>query len=95
MKQAEAVWAVAALETATAREVAQTVYGPDAVASQASDVLHQMFEAGFLVRRSRTTDVDNSPKSSCYEYAIASPTTFIEFENVTPPSPEGEGEGEP
>jgi len=92
MKQAEAVWAVAALGTATAREVAQTVYGPDAIASEASDVLHQMFEAGLLVRRSRTSEIENSPKSSCYEYAIASPTTFVEFENMTAPAAEGEDE---
>jgi len=91
MKQAEAVWAVAALGTATARDVAQPVYGPDAVASQASAVLREMFEAGLLVRRSRPSD-DDVPQYSCYEYAIASPETFAEYDVAAAPPSDDEGE---
>jgi len=92
MKQAEAVWAVAALETATAREVAQAVYGPDAVASQASGVLREMFQAGMLVRRSRPVDDDDVYQYSCYEYAIASPETFADYEVAAAPPSASEGE---
>jgi len=77
MKQAEAVWAVSVLGTATAREIAQLIIGEDATASDASSVLTICFREGWLIRRSRIPD--GSDASVKYEYAIAAPDTVEEF----------------
>jgi len=88
MKQAEAVWAVAVLGTASTREVAMLLEGKeDTPVSDASQVLFQLHKQGLVVRR-KTPASDTEYKHSSYEYAIATPETHAEYENGSVNTPE-------
>jgi hypothetical protein len=81
MKQAEAVWALAVLGTASTREVAMLLEGKeDTPVNDASHVLFQLYKQGLVVRR-KTPTSDTEYKHSSYEYAIATPETHSEYEN--------------
>jgi len=90
MKQAEAVWALAVLGTASTREVAMLLEGKeDTPVNDASHVLFQLYKKGLVVRR-KTPASDVEYKHSSYEYAIATPETCSEYENTAVDTSEAE-----
>jgi len=82
MKESEAVWAVATLGTATAKEVAEVVTGDESARShQATSLLTKLYRRGLLVRRKRRGVTSGKDP---FEYAIASPDTSHGGEMATP-----------
>lgn len=78
MKQAEAVFAVATLGTATSREVATLINGDDSRVSTATSVLSRCYQEGWLIRREEPAH-DSKGCQYRYRYAIAAPDTYEEL----------------
>jgi len=68
MRHAEAVWAVANLGVATAKEVTEVFDDDSTPTSNTSQILLNCYRDGLLVRRKREGQHGNRPP---YEYAIA------------------------
>jgi len=93
MKQAEAVFAVATLGTATAREVATLINGDDSRVSNATSVLSYCYQEGWLIRREEPAH-DSKGCRYRYRYAIAAPDTYEELFDETVEVPDETGEVE-
>ena len=78
MKEAEAVFAVATLGKATARDVATLIDGDDAKTGNATSALSSCYKQGWLIRRKQTKPYANGAKWR-YVYAIAAPETYEEL----------------
>lgn len=93
MKEAEAVFAVATLGKATARDVATLIDGNDAKSGNATSALSSCYKQGWLIRRKQTKPYANGAKWR-YVYAIAAPDTYAELFNETAELPEDVDEAE-
>jgi len=93
MKEAEAVFAVATLGTATAREVATLINGDDSRVSNATSVLVNCYRRGWLIRREEPAH-DSKGCRYRFRYAIAAPDTYEELFDEPAEVPDETGEVE-
>ena len=93
MKQAEAVFAVATLGTATARDVATLINGDESRVSNATSVLSYCYQEGWLIRREEPAH-DSKGCRYRYRYAISAPDTYEELFGESPELSEDTDEAE-